>query len=64
MNPIKKILSEAITDLKENLSSSKSELEFLEGFEVGRKSWRYAALNVHIEWLSLKIEIFKALGGI
>jgi len=64
MNPIKKLLCERITDLTEDLSRSKHELEFLEGFDVGRKSWRYAALYVHVEWMDLKIEIFKALGGV
>ena len=63
MNPIKKLLSEAITDLKEDLSDSKEELYFLEGYEVGRKSWRFAALGLHIEWINMRIEILKALGG-
>ena len=64
MNPIKKILSEAITDLKEDLSVSNAELEFLKGFEAGKKSWWYARLSLHIEFLNLKIEICKALGGV
>lgn len=64
MNPFKRHLCHRITDLNEDLSCSKAELGFLEGFEVGRKSWWYARLNLHIELLNLKIEVLKALGGV
>ena len=64
MNPFKRHLCHMITDIKEDLSCSKCELEFLEGYEVGRKSWRYARLSVHIELLNLRIEVLKALGGV
>lgn len=64
MNPFKKHLCHRITDLTEDLSCSKSELEFLGGYEVGRKSWRFAALGLHISIVELKIEVLKALGGV
>lgn len=64
MNPFKRFLCEGITELTKDLSCSKSELEFLEGYEVGRKSWWYARLKLHIEMLNLKIEVMKILGGV
>ena len=64
MNPFKRHLCHMITDIKEDLSCSKCELEFLEGYEVGRKSLKFAALNLHISFVELKIEVLKALGGV
>ena len=64
MNPLKKFLCLKITDLTEDLSCSKAERGFLGGFNAGRKSWKYAALSLHIEWIELQIELLKALGGV